>query len=210
MILTIDQINNIAPDTPSVKAGNKIFTKTNWLVFKSERAVWSEIQGSGKKPYYTQLDSNNLAFKCSCPSRKFPCKHGLGLGYFIANNTIEADETKEEPLWVKEWIDKRMAKNTTPKVVKPLDLEKLKSKKEDKWVNAEKDIQQIDLWLKDFIKNGILELPNLKPSYWEGLMARMVDVKLPGINTLYILMILITSLTLLALRQHHQPALNLH
>ncbi len=63
------------------------------------------------------------------------------MGYYLANNGIDALTVAEEPLWVKEWIDKRSTKKT-PKVEKPLDLEKVKQKKEDKWVNAVKDIQQ--------------------------------------------------------------------
>ncbi len=36
-------------------------------------------QGSGRQPYQARVDLAEPAFKCSCPSRKFPCKHGLAL-----------------------------------------------------------------------------------------------------------------------------------
>ena len=29
------------------------------------------------------IDSTGPAYKCSCPSRKFPCKHALGLLFLI-------------------------------------------------------------------------------------------------------------------------------
>ena len=186
MKLTTDQINDIAPDPASVKAGNKIFTKTAWSVFKSDRATWAEIQGSGSKPYYTQIDIGELAFKCTCPSRKFPCKHGLGLGLYIAQHSLDNITVLEEPQWVKEWIEKRATKKNAPaKVEKPVDLEKIKARTDDKWEKASKDVDQIALWLNDLLNQGILELPNAKPSYWQALMARMVDVKMPGINTFF-------------------------
>ncbi|HUZ54987.1 MAG TPA: SWIM zinc finger family protein [Streptosporangiaceae bacterium] len=44
-----------------------------------EHAVWGECRGSGQLPYLTQAALDDAAAKCSCPSRKFPCKHAIGL-----------------------------------------------------------------------------------------------------------------------------------
>jgi SWIM zinc finger len=41
--------------------------------------VWGLCAGSGKRPYQTVVDLTGPAYKCSCPSRKFPCKHALAL-----------------------------------------------------------------------------------------------------------------------------------
>ena len=75
----------------------------------SERAVWGHCQGSGKNPYQTAIDLNDIAFKCSCPSRKFPCKHGLGLLLLFAAKP-ELFEQAEEPDWVATWLSKRGVK----------------------------------------------------------------------------------------------------
>lgn len=78
--LTEEQIIQLAPDAASVKAGKGLAVPGKWVLLAcSERAVWGHCQGSGKNPYQTAIDLNDIAFKCSCPSRKFPCKHGLGL-----------------------------------------------------------------------------------------------------------------------------------
>ena len=80
--LTEEQILQLAPDDSSVKAGKGLATLSKWVLREcSGRAVWGHCQGSGKNPYQTVIDLNDIAFKCSCPSRKFPCKHGLGLSY---------------------------------------------------------------------------------------------------------------------------------
>ena len=71
--------------------------------------VWGHCQGSGKNPYQTVIDLNDIAFKCSCPSRKFPCKHGLGLLLLYARQPDQFTQA-EEPEWVTAWLAKRTEK----------------------------------------------------------------------------------------------------
>ena len=184
MDITQEYILSISPDASSTKNANKIFSKTTWEVKRSERAVWSEIYGSGKKPYLVQIDTQEIAFKCSCPSRKFPCKHGLALGLYLAENSADTLSQEEEPLWVKEWIDKRTSKAKT-KASKPLKIKSevsIKKTEEKKWSNAKEDVLLVELWLHDVIKLGILDFPNKEADYWEDLKKRMVDIKLSGFN----------------------------
>src|SRR5712671_5336003 len=80
MSWSIEQVLALAPDPASAKAGQGLSNPGKWLKLHcTERSVWGEVQGSGKDPYRTQADLLGPAFHCSCPSRKFPCKHGLGL-----------------------------------------------------------------------------------------------------------------------------------
>ena len=87
MTLTSDHILSLAPDAASAKAGSQLATPAKWSQLgRDERALWGECQGSGKVPYRTQIDTTEPAFKCSCPSRKFPCKHGLGLYLLLSSH----------------------------------------------------------------------------------------------------------------------------
>ena len=79
---TADQVLATAPDAASVAAGRKLATPGPWSdtgVSAEPPALWGSCAGSGKTPYQTVIDLAGPAFKCSCPSRKFPCKHALGL-----------------------------------------------------------------------------------------------------------------------------------
>ena len=81
---TADQVLALAPDAASRKAGSKLGAAGPWSEAGSsdEGAVWGLCKGSGSKPYQTVVDTRTPtgpAYKCSCPSRKFPCKHALGL-----------------------------------------------------------------------------------------------------------------------------------
>src|SRR5437660_1496499 len=77
---TTEQILALAPDAGSAKAGKELASPRKWLTLGQEgQAAWGECQGSGAHPYQTKIDLSEPAFQCTCPSRKFPCKHALGL-----------------------------------------------------------------------------------------------------------------------------------
>ncbi|MCB1718739.1 MAG: SWIM zinc finger family protein, partial [Candidatus Competibacteraceae bacterium] len=68
----------LAPDSASLKAAQKLLSSRNWpLLGSNEQALWGHCLGSGSKPYLVRIELDEPAFKCSCPSRKFPCKHAL-------------------------------------------------------------------------------------------------------------------------------------
>src|ERR671924_273441 len=103
-----EQIIALAPDAPSAKAGRGLATLSKWPSRGcDERAVWGECQGSGKEPYRTQIDLAELAFRCTCPSRKFPCKHSLGLFLLFANQPATGSTNTTIPAWASEWLAKR-------------------------------------------------------------------------------------------------------
>src|SRR5215470_17970544 len=92
MNYSAEQIIALAPDAASAKAGRSLATASKWQnVGHDERALWGECQGSGAKPYQTVIDLSEPAFKCTCPSRKFPCKHALGLFLLVANQSPTSD-----------------------------------------------------------------------------------------------------------------------
>ena len=77
---TVPKILDLAPDGSSRAAGQKLGRAAAWLdTGQDGRLAWGAIKGSGAAPYLTALSLDGPAFKCSCPSRKFPCKHAIGL-----------------------------------------------------------------------------------------------------------------------------------
>ena len=82
---SVDQVVALAPDAGSAKSGKDLAVSGKWKTLGAAAGcVWGEIQGSGRTPYQTIVDLGGPAFKCTCPSRKFPCKHGLGLFLLLA------------------------------------------------------------------------------------------------------------------------------
>ena len=110
MSLTMEAVLALAPDASSAKAAQGLQNPSQWPTLgASGVAVWGECQGSGSKPYQTQVDLAGPAFRCSCPSRKFPCKHGLALLMLQVQQPARFTAT-ETPPWVAEWLASRAEK----------------------------------------------------------------------------------------------------
>jgi hypothetical protein len=183
---TEQQILQLAPDEPSIKAGKNLSAPANWSVVAfNERVLWGEIKGSGSKPYLTQIDLQNIAFKCSCPSRKFPCKHGLGLMLLSHNSPRSILSGKEEPSWVSDWMDKRVAKSVkseSDEVIEQVVDEKGREKREvDRLKAVEAGINELDLVLNDLVRHGLMHLNGLTDDFFSNLSKRMVDAKATGL-----------------------------
>jgi hypothetical protein len=74
------QVLGLAPDAASAKAGQGSTSAALWSgTGQRDGYLWGLCRGSGKNPYQTVVELAGPAFRCSCPSRKFPCKHALGL-----------------------------------------------------------------------------------------------------------------------------------
>jgi len=80
---SLDDVNRWAPEPSAVGAAKSTQRKFIKLGISAD-GTWllGQCQGSGKNPYVVSADladPETPTFRCSCPSRKFPCKHGLAL-----------------------------------------------------------------------------------------------------------------------------------
>ncbi|MEU8246146.1 SWIM zinc finger family protein [Nonomuraea sp. NPDC048916] len=100
-----DQVLALAPDAPSQKAAQRVAGPGKWPVCGATGdVVFGECEGSGAKPYLACVDLTEPAFRCSCPSRKFPCKHALGLLLLWSAGGVP---DAEPPEWAAEWLAQR-------------------------------------------------------------------------------------------------------
>ena len=87
--LTEQLIEQVAPDNAALQAGRGLRKKIAKLGISAD-GTWllGECQGSAKLPYQVSVDLINPSAplgRCNCPSRKFPCKHALGLMFAYVN-----------------------------------------------------------------------------------------------------------------------------
>ncbi|MEJ7587631.1 MAG: SWIM zinc finger family protein [Ferruginibacter sp.] len=161
MNLSEDQILALAPDEASKKAGRDLSGITKWVSKGiNEQALWGECQGSGSKPYQTQVDLRSLSFKCSCPSRKFPCKHGLGL-LFLHEKHPGLFTDREEPAWVAEWMKKKQEREEkkVEKTEQPVDEAAQLKRRQAREKSVDNGIAELLRWTKDIIRNCIITIP---------------------------------------------------
>ncbi|MEO0973695.1 MAG: SWIM zinc finger family protein, partial [Pseudomonadota bacterium] len=110
MTLTHAQIEAVAPDQASLNAARKLLKSNKWpLLALDEKAqvIFGDCQGSGAAPYRVAVDLGDLVAKCTCPSRKFPCKHGLALMWWFADDAARFTSEATVPDWADDWLSRR-------------------------------------------------------------------------------------------------------
>jgi hypothetical protein len=112
----------------------------------------------------------------------------LGLMLLWTNDTATVTQNEEEPAWVADWMNKRIAKDEKSNEVKEYTEEELAKQEktklkrtEDRTLAVENGIAELTLVLKDIIRTGILNLPQKESSFFDKIAARMVDAKATGL-----------------------------
>src|SRR5918999_1741366 len=72
--------------------------------------LWGKCQGSAREPYQVTVDLNEPSFRCTCPSRKHPCKHGLALLLLWAEGDGSVAEEARPADFAAEWVQRLAAK----------------------------------------------------------------------------------------------------
>jgi hypothetical protein len=180
-----EQVLALAPDPASAKAGQAQARATKWSAAgSSDRALWGLCQGSGKQPYQTTVELAGPAFRCSCPSRKFPCKHALGLMMLWSTGEVVA---ADEPDWVSSWLTERStraertadrAEKKPGEVADPLAAQQRAARRADR-VSA--GMAELQSWLDDQVRRGLSGFEQRGYSELSRLAARMVDAQAPGV-----------------------------
>ncbi|MGW1952488.1 SWIM zinc finger family protein [Streptomyces sp. NPDC001920] len=189
---TADQVLALAPDSASRKAGSKLGTAGPWSEAGSsdEGTVWGLCKGSGSKPYQTVIDiadASGPAYKCSCPSRKFPCKHALGLLLLWASGE-GAVPPGSPPDWAEQWIkgrrqraeEKRTA-GTSGSPPASGDPEAARRRSERRAERVTAGATELEQRLADLLRGGLAGAEQAGYGLWEETAARMVDAQAPGL-----------------------------
>ncbi|MFJ4711103.1 SWIM zinc finger family protein [Streptomyces sp. NPDC088785] len=193
---TADQVLALAPDAASRKAGSKLGTAGPWSQTGSsdEGAIWGLCKGSGSKPYQTIVDSGGdgggtgPAYKCSCPSRKFPCKHALGLLLLWAGGDQQVPGGQAPPEWTAQWLAGRRQRATERRTARdgdagsaPADPEAARRRAERRAQRITAGAAELEQRLTDLLRGGLAQAERAGYGLWEETAARMVDAQAPGL-----------------------------
>ncbi|MEU5186103.1 SWIM zinc finger family protein [Streptomyces klenkii] len=190
----------LAPDAASRKAGSKLAAPGPWSGAGSRPeegggAVWGECSGSGSTPYRTVVDlsgEGGPGFNCSCPSRKFPCKHALGLLLLWASCEAAVPVARDAPPgWAEQWLDRRRqraeraaagpgaAAPTAPAA--PADEEAARRRGERRAARIAAGVTELEQRLTDLLRGGLAAAEGAGYGQWDETAARMVDAQAPGL-----------------------------
>ena len=196
-----DQARAFVTDAGTLQRGQQLAQPAKWQhVGRTDATAWGECAGSGAKPYLTGIDLSEPAFKCSCPSRVFPCKHGAALLLLLARQPA-LFTAATPPAWLEEWLTKRQ-QTQTKKVEKvmpqrpvesaaPVDDAALTEPAPAGAPSSEvaparlarmaQGADELEAWLLDLLRHGLATLDQQPARFWENQAARLVDNQLPGL-----------------------------
>ncbi|MBT2586438.1 SWIM zinc finger family protein [Arthrobacter sp. ISL-95] len=175
---------NAAPDSSSLAAARKLAHPGPWSDSGSNDVlVWGKCQGSGKTPYQVSVDVVAPAYRCSCPSRKFPCKHALAL-LLLWSRGEAAESGADTADFAQEWADQRADRATAKErrqTEQPADPEAQAKRLATRLALMDAGVDDFSRWLTDLVGTGLAAARNQPYPWWDGVAARLVDSQLPGL-----------------------------
>ena len=202
MTLTRSAVEAMAPDQNALQAASALLKPSKWpLLAQSEGVIWGECQGSGANPYRVAADTGDRGSKCTCPSRKFPCKHAIALMWLFATDGAPFKRT-EAPEWVNEWRGRRrktgeapvaailLSDRKLPDIVTPLNSSpsidpaveaRRQAAAEKRVTETERSVraatEELDLWIEDQLRTGLPGFLADLSGRCRRIAARLVDAK---------------------------------
>jgi len=201
-----DRVLDLAPDESSRRSAGALGRPARWQgVGVAGDVLWGLCAGSGKNPYQVAVDLSGPAYKCSCPSRKFPCKHALGLLLNWANGSVPEESTPAD--FAAAWLADRRARAekaeksvvrtdpgdsqspAVPGTVK--DQAAAARRVQQRAQRVANGLAELQSWLRDQVLVGLSATPtatSAAPSatasargHADEIAARMVDAQAPGV-----------------------------
>lgn len=188
----MQQVEKTAPDQKSIVAARRLARPGPWSdTGSTDVLVWGKCQGSGSSAYQVTVDLTGPAFKCTCPSRKFPCKHGLALLLLWVEGNGAVADAAEPAGFAGEWKAERdrrsagagagAARTRRPETGEPADPEAKARRREQRLAAMAAGCDDFELWLTDLVRNGMAAAREQGYDYWDTAASRLVDAQLPGL-----------------------------
>ncbi|WP_432558732.1 SWIM zinc finger family protein [Granulicoccus sp. GXG6511] len=175
---TIERVMAAAPDSASAIAGRKLATAGPWSgVGQDGPVLWGQCRGSAREAYQVLIDTAGPRYKCSCPSRKFPCKHVLGLLFRWAEGRLADDGLPGLEVGTPQVA----AEPTAPRgAAEPAKAAAARARAEERDARVAAGLLELQQWLADRMADGLGRWATA-PARWEEMAARMVDAQAPGV-----------------------------
>lgn len=190
-IINEELIRSLAPNQNAITNARKISNSGGFVTLhqtEGKDLIFGECKGSGKSAYQTSVDFSGDApvFRCSCPSRQFPCKHGLAILYeWVNGKSFEVAEVPEDVTKKREKITKRKEKaKEAPGSSKPSKTSLAAAKKK-----LQKQLEGLELaetFVTDLLNRGVSSINGSSAASYKNLAKQLGDYYLPELQAIMI------------------------
>jgi hypothetical protein len=191
---TTDQVLAHAPDPAVRQAARTIAASGRWAdtgAATDPPGVWGAFRGSARTPYQVCVDLTEPAYHCSCPSRKLPCKHALGLMLLWAGGEGAGGGVApaEPPQWFTDWQQERTTRRERAAARRQTrvarraegDAEPVTATQVRRAGRVDAGIDELDRWLGDQMRQGIAGAGRVGYRHWDAMAERLVDAQAPAL-----------------------------
>ena len=170
------------PTAARLRPGRKLANLRYWRnLGQSSLAAWGECQGSAL--YQVRVELTAFAVKCTCPSHKFPCKHGYcSLAFSGGQSAMSRAQT---PL-----IGSRTGSPNAPQPACNINTKTSHWRSRPQTLTAERNkriqkrealilqgLDTLDLWMSDLIRNGLASVQTQPMTFFDAQAAQLVDAQ---------------------------------
>ncbi|PZD97461.1 SWIM zinc finger family protein [Paenibacillus sambharensis] len=194
--ITEAYIDALAPNAAAIKNGRSLAKKNSFQRLcqtEDGTLIFGECKGSGKEPYSCSADfikPDSPVFRCSCPSRQFPCKHNLGLLYAYASGSpFQTGEIPQDIADKREKAEKREErKQEAAASGEPVGASKRKTSRSAlvKKMNAQLEgIDLLDKLVKQVVNGGLAALDAKSVRMLEDQAKQLGGYYIPGMQAAF-------------------------
>ena len=175
MQVDLKAVEQLAPDQASLRAAVGLAKAGTWSSLGSSPdggLIWAECwAGWDTKFYRVVADLRHLGNKCTCPSRKHPCRHVLALLWLNAEGMF-AFPPAETPDWVGKWVEMP----DDPKAAARREATAVK--RADDTDRAVLDVlEALEQWIGDQLRTGLATFIDDVTARCRKIALRLVDGK---------------------------------
>lgn len=182
-IITEQLVTSSAPNDSAVTNARKISLTGGFTSLKKtadETLIYGECKGSGKNSYITSADfsGDTPVYRCSCPSRQFPCKHCLAIMLdWLAGKKFETGELPEDIAVKRQKLAARAEKAENPvtsaakKPNKSAAAKKLKKQREG--------LDLAESFVNDILSRGVSSVNSASCAQYQNLAKQLGNYYLP-------------------------------
>jgi hypothetical protein len=197
-----EHVAALAPDPAATAAARRLALPGRWAAAGcDDEAVWGLSQGSGAEPYQVVVELAEPAWRCTCPSRKLPCKHGIALLLLWAEGHVPPSASR--PPFAGAWLARRAARAAAlaareadpgvdeppPPEARPRPARASRSpsgaaggtdgaadrRAAERAARVAAGLAELDRWLADCVRTGLAAPTLASYATWDRVAARLVD-----------------------------------
>jgi hypothetical protein len=203
-VWSVEQVAVVAPSPRALAAAESAAVLVRWRSpGADEHALWGRYAGTTAEPYDVAVDHTRAQWRCSCPSRRRPCKHVLGLLLLWARQLVPVGVAPPTVVGWLATLEERAAADPAPARAATDEAPGRAADegppgeepppvgdtpegpvgdppsvgRDERVARMREGLRELDRWIEDRVRTGLSDPALARYDTWDHLAARLVDAR---------------------------------